>query len=130
MWCPSIPAGYVLLAESLRKLVCSIESTFRLDSWLHYKSCVLFLACTCLYNYCYFCIGKMKIPSFLWSFLGSKSVQYITWQYMWQSGFVFWPVKIKKDQPSGQKWFKPGFNGQNGQNWSKLKFTSKTGEKL
>ena len=43
-------------------------------------------------------------------------------------GFVFCPVKIKKDQPSGQKWFKPGFNGQNGQNWSKLKFNSKTGE--
>ena len=66
MCCPLVPAGYVLLAESLRKLVCSIESTFRLDSWLHYKSCVLLLACTCLYNYCYFRIGKMKIPSILW----------------------------------------------------------------
>ena len=46
-----------------------------------------------------------------------------------QPGLVFWPVKIKKDQPSGQKWFKPGFNGQNGQNWSELKFNRKTGEK-
>ena len=61
MWCPSIPAGYVLEAESLRKLVCSIESTFSLDSWLDYKSYVLFLACTHLYNDCYFRIGKMKI---------------------------------------------------------------------
>ena len=34
-----------------------------------------------------------------------------------QSGFVFWPVKIKKDQPGGQNWLKPGFIGQN---WSKL----------
>ena len=65
MCSPSAPAGYVLLAESLRKLVCSIESTFRLDSWLHYKSCVLLLACTRLYDYCYFCIGKRKIPSIL-----------------------------------------------------------------
>ena len=50
-------------------LVCSIESTFRLDSKLQYKSCVLLLACTRLYNYCYFCIRKMKIPSILWVYL-------------------------------------------------------------
>ena len=37
------------------------------------------------------------------------------------------PVKIKKDQTTGQKWLKPGFNGQNGQNWSKLKFNRKIG---
>ena len=52
MCCPLAPAGYALLAESF--------------SWLHYKSCILFLACTHLYNYCYFRIGKMKIPSILW----------------------------------------------------------------
>ena len=34
-----------------------------------------------------------------------------------QAGLVFWPVKIKKDQPSGQNWLKLGFIGQN---WSKL----------
>ena len=44
MCCPSAPAGYLLLAERL-----------------HYKGCVLFLACTHLYNDCYFRIGKMKI---------------------------------------------------------------------
>ena len=32
-------------------------------------------------------------------------------------GLVFWPVKIKKDQPNGQNWLKPGFIGQN---WPKL----------
>ena len=44
MCCPSAPAGYLLQAERL-----------------HYKGCVLFLACTRLYNDCYFRIGKMKI---------------------------------------------------------------------
>ena len=44
MCCPSAPAGYLLLAERL-----------------HYKGCVLFLACPRLYNDCYFRIGKMKI---------------------------------------------------------------------
>ena len=41
----------------------------------------------------------------------------------------FGPVKIKKDQPTSQNWLKPGINGisgQNGQNWSKLKFNRKT----
>ena len=47
MCSPSAPAGYLLLAESL--------------SLTALKSCVLFLAYARLYNYCYFCIGKMKI---------------------------------------------------------------------
>ena len=44
MCCPSAPAGYLLQAERL-----------------HYKGCVLFLACTRLFNDCYLRIGKKEI---------------------------------------------------------------------
>ena len=43
--------------------ICVASRKFLLTAF--YKSCVLFLACTHLYNYCYFCIGKRKIPSIL-----------------------------------------------------------------
>ena len=50
------------------------------------------------------------------------------WQsvFGWSTGLVFWPVKIKKDQPGGQNWLKPGFIGQN---WSKLEMDEITAKK-
>ena len=65
----SAQAGYVGYAESF--------------SWLYYKSGILFLACTHLYNYCYFCIGKMKI---LTPPVGATEVLVYTYWYKYSVG--------------------------------------------
>ena len=55
---------YLLISELRDSLMCSLSAPagyLLLAERLHYKGCVLFLACPRLYNDCYFRIGKMKI---------------------------------------------------------------------